>query len=161
MKYKLINNIKYGMLYYSVAMFFIIAIQLTYFQLMPISNWFVYYEIKPEKKQFCIGEELYFKSDAEFKRKSNVVWNDILKCDTNGDGKYSFISSYESSSSNIQPKERSFLNNAPWRYGSGVPNLQTECFLESTQELRHSFLESKKTKPIISESFEIIECYEE
>lgn len=83
-----------------------------------------------------VGEELLFKSDAEFFRAADITWEDTLYCDLMDEGKYTFYSQYISQKKNQQPEprktEEELEESGGWAYQGKVPQRETSCYLLSS-----------------------------
>lgn len=104
-----------------------------YVKSQPFEQYAVYYDVKPLKDTFSVGEELWFVSDSEFKRPVSAVWNDVLFCDF-GDGE-SFVTSYQTSKDYVEPRER---KSTKWNFNYAVKKPAT-CRLESSVKIKVEF----------------------
>jgi len=80
------NNIKYviNMLLSGIfIVMFVHMIQYMYYIVTPRANYFTYFQEYSEKIEYNIGEDLYFVSEAEFKRDMRLFWADSLYCKDN------------------------------------------------------------------------------
>ena len=119
--------------------------------LMPATYWFKYEKVEPSKEVFAEGEQLFFRSYADFRRGGHVRWNDVLRCDT-GHG-FGFFSFYNSEA-NMSPNGGVPENPTPWPFRASTPVPPAECYLESNVTLDLPF-GITKTQKIIGPTFEI------
>ena len=64
------------------------AVYSLYLEFMPASHWFEYYDVRPVKPEYRIGEPITFEVDFEVKRESDMVYHDAIMCDINGSKKF-------------------------------------------------------------------------
>ncbi len=103
-----------------------------YLLLTPPSYWFTYHAIKPAQDVFQIGEPLKFLSFADFHKKTDVRWNDVLRCNFDMDQfGYLFFSEYTSQADSWGPF-KSATTPRPWAYNERIPQAPTTCFVDST-----------------------------
>lgn len=93
-----------------------------------IHEYVQYYSVEPDKDAYEVGEDIFFISDSERSRVVDVQWNDILFCDDNFDGTFTWFVNYPSQRDAAPIQERKQLR---WKYGFTV-NFPAQCYLDST-----------------------------
>lgn len=115
----------------TVALF--VALQYTFYKIMPMSFWIEYQSIEVPAKVLSLGEPPVFVSHAtgSTERSADIEWNDVLRCnfDENGHG-FKYLSNYESSVTAYKPEES--VRATSWQYNSAVPDSPAICYLDST-----------------------------
>lgn len=121
-----------------------------YYQWMPTSWHFKYYDVLPVKDYFTTDETISFVSDREIKRTTHIQWVDILFCWENGELKR--FSEYRTNG--WKSKTERELTNI-WNYNAETPNFSTQCYLSSEVHALLPF-NIKKTQEIVGWPFNII-----
>lgn len=115
------------------ALLAILSVQAVYYAWIVDPYDYVFYEaVEPSDSEILIGsEELFFRSFADVKKTTTLSWEDILKCDIEGDGFIGgYFSVYKSDKTNSMPAR--WTGDGVWRYGGDIPIQPATCTLRST-----------------------------
>ena len=118
----------------------------------PASEFFVYHKIEPVKRIYSFDEDLKFVSFNDVHKKLNFEWNDILRCDYDGqETGFVNIGSVQNRANGIEPHEGS---SSTWNWDGPRPDGPAHCYLEAniTAEVGYGV---KKTQRILSDDFRI------
>lgn len=78
-----------------------------------------------------------------------VEWNDIMRCDTDGDGIFEFFSQMNSQQLNMEP--RPDFREREWRFSGDLPKVPAVCYIKSNIRLTTprgtEKFESQQTEP--------------
>ena len=102
------------------------AVFTLYLLFMPTSHWFYYYDIRPVKDEFVIGQPLIFESDFEVNRASNMLYHDRIMCDI-GTGEY--VKVFNRKAEN--PQHPVTLRTTQQFSLYFIPEKEMECYLHS------------------------------
>jgi len=126
--FKSLKSGLYGFLLFSAFVFSYGVIALAVESSLP-DNFYVEYDGVSAYSKYNVGEPPKFFSDSRYPRGGVVTWLDVLRCDTNGDGRFDFFSSHKSSIA-VKPRNEPLKDNA-WFYQGNVPTTYSACFVES------------------------------
>lgn len=96
----------------------------------PVTDWVEYKRIEPSEKVYMVGESIFFRSHANFKKSYYTEWEDILFCEVPWRDGFVYYSVYNSSNPNPVVSNNVKVGKF-WRYGGEVPYFETRCFLKS------------------------------
>lgn len=149
MKYLTLNN--FNVFWLVVLFVYTIAVMVCH--LLPHTYRFDYQKVVPAKYTFEIWEPLYFFSYAKIKRRSELQFNDILRCDNDNDSYWERkIAFWESTL--IKNKKMTYNPTNSWKYGEPWPSEPSTCRLES-QICVDTDLDWRKCQTIMGEYFRV------
>lgn len=103
MKYFKTSKIAGGLIAYFCVVGFLYAGEFTidrisewYYSSKPPGFWIEYVQTYPDPSNIAYGERPLMYSETIRRRSARLEWNDIMKCDVNGDGEFTFTQNYES-----------------------------------------------------------------
>ena len=108
-------------------------IKKSYYSNLTHEYWASYISVEPTKPVFTNGEKLEFTSTVQHVRTSRFGWLDVIRCDTNKDGFFSYYSDYRSGPVERTVYEPSTVSNE-WYYGdarTSYPPIGIDCIIES------------------------------
>ena len=107
------------------------ALQVAYERLSPDYFWVEYAGTRVSDQS---ENGIKFESAAVFPRGGRASWNDVLKCDINGNGNFTFFSFYESSA-RLEPDNDFSFDGGDWLYPARFPR-NADCFIDNGIEVR-------------------------